>query len=250
MDWIAVLFNKLFDEIKERFDSTVDEYGKFKTFLFFIGGISLALIQWSLTLFIGYTLITVIPWSAMVKVIFLTKDNQLNGVGTASAISVLLLIVNVWDARRRAKMDLLAKSRIEWMKTVRPLIANYVTHVSKYIYLYRVFIFSTNNQTKREKHKELTEKMEQIKTEYYQILLYVPDNQSNELLLRNIRNLYGEINNIRRYYRRGLKSGKVKAEQTQEQIIVNKYISGLINKTIDEGGIYFKREWERAKKGK
>ncbi|MDV8935941.1 hypothetical protein [Leuconostoc sp.] len=251
MNSLLCKVKKIFKQIKEFFNLQVSKFGMLKVVIILINAPFFAIIQWSFAIVSLYKFITVVPWSEIVQVIFFTKDNQLNGVGTASALSVLLLAVNVWDGRRKAKKDLLSKSRIEWMTIVRPLIANYVTHVSKYMYLYYLFAFDRNPNTKNEKNKELTEKMEQIRSEYYQIILYVPKNDSNMLLLRNIENLFGEINNITNYYEHGINHGEINdVDPTPEQTLVDEYISKLISKTINDGGIYFKEEWERAKKGK
>ncbi|KAA8371117.1 hypothetical protein FE410_05350 [Leuconostoc carnosum] len=212
--------------------------------------ILLGFFQLGFQLVILYNMVTLVPWKMIVEFIFLTKDNQLNGVGTASALSVLLLAINIWDGRRKGKIDLIAKSRIEWMKVVRPLLANYVTHVSKYFYLYDQFIFESDLNKRNEKNKELTEKMEQIRSEYYQLILYVPDNHSNVLLIRNITLLFGELNNIVNYYDHGIRCAEINnANPTSIEDTVDEYISNLIKETIKDGGVYFKNEWERAKTG-
>lgn len=187
----------------------------------------------------------------VVRFLFVTDKNKMNWIGLTGIIAIVGLVYNLYDGRRRFRGDVRSKSRLEWMNTVRPLLANYVTHISKYLFLYDTFAFANNDQQRSQKNKELTEKMEQIRSEYYQLILYVPDNTSNVLLIRNINLLFGELNNIVRYYERGISSGEIiEIDTTSKQEIVDDYISELISKTIQEGGTYFKNEWERAKKGK
>lgn len=251
MEKLLYLVRTLFKKSRDFFNFQVNKYGVPKVTLILITAPFLLFIQWSLA-FVGlYKFVTVVPWSEIVQVIFFTKDHQLNGVGTASALSVVLLIINIWDGRRKTRMDLRSKSRIDWMKIVRPLLADYTTHISKYLFLYDKYFFENDLNNVKQLSKELTEIMEKIRTEYYQLILYIPNNYSNILLIRNIELLFGELNNIPNYYDSCAKSLTDKDfNETDDQKITAEYVDNLILKTITDGRKYFKKEWERAKKGK
>lgn len=251
MKKILKLFRIFFTKIRDYCNYQVNKYGIFKVVLFIIIAPVFAVIQWSIV-FVGiYKFVTIVPWSEIVQVIFFTKNHQLNGVGTASALSVILLIINIWDGRRKTRMDLRSKSRIEWMEIVRPLLADYTTHFSKYIFLYDKFFFEKDPNNTKKLDEELTELMEKIRTEYYQLILYVPNNYSNNLLIRNIELLFGELSSLINYYdscAKGLTNNDFQADDDQK--ITAEYVDDLIFKTITDGRMYFKNEWERAKKGK
>lgn len=182
--------------------------------------------------------------------LFVTDKNKVNWIGFTGIIAIAGLAYNLYDGRRRFRGDIRSKSRIDWMKTLRPLIANYVTDISNYMYLYYLLMTSSDNKRKQEINKELTNKMQRIRSEYYQIKLHVPNNDSNRLVLDNVDLLYGELSDIGPYYDYGLRHSKINTgKKTNYEEVVDGYISALINKTVKDSSEYFKEEWEKAKKG-
>lgn len=183
--------------------------------------------------------------------LFVTKDTKLNWIGITGIIAIFGLLYNLYDGRRRFMGDLRSKSRIDWMKSVRPLVAEYVTDVSKYMYLYHMWATDKDAGLKSNYNIQMTEKMEGIRNTYYAIKLYVPNNESNALLLKNIELLFGELTYIGEYYDYGIGHGKfISSKQSSNyEEIVDQYISKLLITTIEDGSKYFKKEWEVAKSG-
>lgn len=182
--------------------------------------------------------------------LFVTDNNKMNWIGLTGIIATAGLLYNLYDGRRRFRGDIVSKSRIDWMKSVRPLIANYVTNVSNYMYLYHLHQKEVNDEEKNKINKQLTEKMALIRSQYYQITLYVPNNGSNLLILKNVNLIYGELSNIGQYYDYGIRKGKFFNSKQPYEEVVDEYISDLFMKTIEDGSEYFKQEWENAKLGK
>lgn len=183
--------------------------------------------------------------------LFVTDKKKMNWIGLTGIIAIAGLIYNLYDGRRRFRGDIVSKSRIDWMKSVRPLIANYVTNVSNYMYLYHLHQTEDNIEKKNTLNEQLTEKMALIRSQYYQIILYVPNNDSNLSILKNVNLIYGELNYIGKYYDFGIKKGKIfKSKNTEYEEVVDEYISDLFMKTIKDSSDYFKKEWDKAKQGK
>lgn len=184
------------------------------------------------------------------RFLFVTDDNKMNWIGLTGIIAIAGLIYNLYDGRRRFRGDIRSKSRIDWMKNVRPLVANYVTDISNYMYFYYLLNIEKDEEKKQRINAVLTERMRLIRSEYYQINLYIPRNDSNKQILDNIDLLYGELHNIGPYYDYGLIHSKIgNRKQTNYEVVVEEYISDLINKTVKDGSEYFKKEWEKAKQG-
>lgn len=162
--------------------------------------------------------------------LFITENEKMNWIGLTGIIAIVGLLYNLYDGRRRFRGDIVSKSRIDWMKKVRTLVA---TFISDYDLL--LFTMKNKNADKAEIIVGDTNGLAtRIKRNYYEILLYVPDNKSNALLLDNIEELY-----------------KFLAEEYTSPISDKKIneIKHLIKKTVSDSREYFKNEWEIAKKG-
>ena len=118
--------------------------------------------------------------------LFITENEKMNWIGLTGIIAIVGLLYNLYDGRRRFRGDIVSKSRIDWMKKVRTLVATFISD-------YDLLLFTMNNKN--------ADKVEiivgdtnglatRMKRNYYEILLYVPDNKSNSLLLDNIEELY------------------------------------------------------------
>lgn len=179
---------------------------------------------------------------------FVDNDNKFNWIGITSVLAVISLTFTAWDSRRKMKIDLISKSRITWMEQVRPLVANFYTSFSKYLYTY--YLFAVEHNGSADMNAVLTEEMNELKRNYYQIMLFVPKNQTNELLLKNLKLLWDELDYIVPYYDRGQKEGLIMKDKPSFYLtVVNNYLAEELNKAIDDSSQYFKDEWEKAKRG-
>lgn len=183
------------------------------------------------------------------KFVFLNRQGDFQWVGLTALIAVISLTVTAWDNRRKFKADLISKSRIDWMKTVRNLLAAYVTDVQKYMYMY--YLFSVDKKTdKKTINDKLTEKMNDIKKNYYKLKLFIPKNESNQKILGNIELIWNELSYIGNYYDYGIRKNYFENSKSHYMNIVDNYLSALFTKAIEDGSEYFKVEWEKAKSGK
>jgi hypothetical protein len=90
--------------------------------------------------------------------------------------------------------------------------------------------------------------MDEIRRLYYELNLYIPDNDSNKIILDDINLLWYELRYIGDYYDYGI-INNLFARSTSYELDVDKYVSGLIIRSSTDGSKYFKNEWEKIKKG-
>ncbi len=156
--------------------------------------------------------------------LFVTDKNKMNWIGLTGIIAIAGLIYNFYDGRRRFRGDIRSKSRIDWMVTVRTLVAEFLSDYSLLLY-----IVNNNINILIGDDKGIVTR---LKKNYYEILLYVPDNDSNALLLNNIKKLYSYLTN-----------GDTDFQEQKSEI------DKVIKTTVEDASQYFKDEWEKAKKG-
>lgn len=183
--------------------------------------------------------------------LFLTDKGYFNWVAITSLIAIVTFIWTVWFYNKKYRADLISKARIDWMSEVRPLFAEYLAAVPKYMFMYNKATLDHD----KDAAAALDDKMDEIKRLYYELNLYIPNNDSNKIVLRDIELLWGELSNIIRYYNYGSKRNLFGCKannykRSNYETEVDKYISGLINKTAIDGSKYFKDEWEKVKSGK
>lgn len=178
---------------------------------------------------------------------FVDKDGKFIWLGATSIITVITLGVNAWDNRRKFRADLISKSRIKWIADTKQIISEYYQVFSEYIYVYHKFFMEKRPEESEKLNNKLTGLMGKIRQKYYEISLSIPDNESNEPLLRNVKLTFGELNNIGKYYEYG--RNQLFEARNPYYTVVDNYISNLINTGVRDSSIYFKKEWERAKKG-
>lgn len=169
-----------------------------------------------------------IDWQYIYQMFFVTSDGKANAVGVTALISIVVLVFNVWDSRRRLTADLVSKSRIDWMKTVRQQIAIFVSRINRYLYLK----YEVSNNGNVELLQEMSEVRAQVREAYYQIRLYIPKNESNAEILGKVLDLYDEVQNYKGNSEYSSSIG-LKSEDL-----------------ISHSSEYFKKEWDRAKRGK
>lgn len=180
---------------------------------------------------------------------FFTDKGYFNWIAITSIIAIGTFIWTIWFNNKKYKADLVSKGRIDWMNQVRPLYAQYLAAVPKYMYLYNKAMVDGDKLAK----ESLDDKMDEIKRLYYELNLYIPNNDSNKSILVDIKLLWGELSYIGDYYDYGIRRNYFAAKinrynGTSYDTEVDKYISKLINKASMDGNEYFKNEWEKIKK--
>lgn len=167
------------------------------------------------------------------------------------AVTALIAIGTfIWSIRfnkRKLRAELISKSRIEWMNKTRDLYANYIKYFGIYRFDYDQFIME-----KIGSNENLTEEMSNIRLLYYELKLYIPNNKSNRLLLKNIELIWGELEYIQDFYNYGRKkhkivSNKLNVNTSNYQKVTEDYLDNLILTAVTDGSKYFKNEWEKAK---
>lgn len=181
------------------------------------------------------------------KHFFVDKDGKFIWLGATSIITVITLGINAWDNRRKFRADLISKSRITWMADTKRILSEYYQVFSEYAYVYSKFATEKMPEESNKLNSQMTELMGKTRRIYYEILLNIPDNESNEPLLKYVKLTFGELGNIGKYYEYG--QSKSFELESHYYTVVDEYISNLINAGVKESSVYFKKEWERAKKG-
>lgn len=185
------------------------------------------------------------------QMLFFTKEGRFNWLSVTSIIAIVTFIWSFIYNRKKLKADLVSKARIDWMNQVRPLLAEYLAAVPKYMYMYNKVTLDHDEDTR----SALDDKMDEIKRLYYELNLYIPTNDSNKVVLKDMELLWGELDNITSYYNYGVQKNLFGCKEnnykhSDYETEVDKYISGLINKAAVDGSKYFKKEWEKVKAGK
>lgn len=198
-------------------------------------------------------------------------------VGISVFIAAIGFIGNqIWE-RKKLNADIKSKSRIEWMVTVRDLLASYTTDSER---LYSTMIDLANSvdtlyinkkdqmqekkyisRSQKNKHfnleKKFNDESQKQSVEYRKLLLYIPEARDNKTFLCKIKAVENEVESSRKKISCSvnapttiiLKDLKCEIKCMKESISENGKLNNAIEEAISEGRIYFKREWERAKKG-
>lgn len=200
-----------------------------------------------------------ISWSWLINMLFVTDKNKFNWTGIASILAIAGLIFNFWDSRRKVRADLVSKSRINWMLTVREKYADYLTLVYEVaqdvINLKKMLPRDTKNQERFNYIKNrLDDRNVKLQNNYNFLLLYITEN-SNEKLYGPIVDLHYEIAQmVHELYLELNPNINDISDQRYSGIYPCKpekiEIFQLINIAIKSASEYFKNEWEKAKQGK
>ncbi|ARW24291.1 hypothetical protein PEAC54167_02570 [Pediococcus acidilactici] len=201
------------------------------------------------TIFIGYLVIRWISYkdTYLYQYLFQDSNEKFAWTGFTAIIAIITLAINAWDNRRKFRADLISKSRITWMADIKRILSEYYQVFSEYVYVYSKFATEKRPEEKEKLNNQMTELMAKTRRIYYEILLNVPDNESNEPLLKYVKLIFGELNYIGAYYEYG--QSQSFGLKSSYYTVVDKYISNLINTGVKDSSVYFKKEWERAKKG-
>lgn len=187
--------------------------------------------------------------STIIEELFLTRYGKFNWVSVTALVAIGAFVWSVVFNKRQLRADLISKSRISWMTKVRDLYAEYVKYFGIYRYDYDQF-----EMEKIGTNEHLTEEMSNIRALYYKLKLYIPDNASNFLLLKNIELIWTELSYIQDFYNYGEIRGyiacrRLKIPGTDYDRVTNKYLDQLILNAVADGSVYFGKEWNKAKSG-
>lgn len=59
---------------------------------------------------------------------FVDGDNKFNWIGLTSVLAVISLTFTAWDSRRKLRADLVSKSRIKWMDSLKDSLSSYCSY--------------------------------------------------------------------------------------------------------------------------
>lgn len=213
------------------------------------------------------------PW----KKYWYEDNGHFPWVGVSVFIAAIGFLGNqIWE-RKKLNADIKSKSRIEWMVTVRDLLASYTTDSER---LYSTMIdlaisvdtlyINRNNQIKENKNlsvsqknkhfnlqKKFNDESQKQTVEYRKLLLYIPDVSDNKELIDQIKAIEYEVKyardkvvlSVNNPTTSSLENLKCEIKCMQKSSSENGTLNKVIEKAISGGTTYFKREWERAKKG-
>lgn len=186
---------------------------------------------------------------------FVDSDNKFNWIGITSVLAIVSLTFTAWDSRRKLKVDLVSKSRIQRLDKLKEHISLYcVAQQSRLVTLELVFRYH-KDQTKNGKlsdwgSDQINKNHEVIETNTVDVsksialitLNLFRDNDTMETkLLKNIKRIDEEINE----YQNLLTDKKYDEGYRYDMESEMKEIDDL----LEYSAIYFKREWEKAKRG-
>lgn len=186
----------------------------------------------------------------VIEKMFFTHYGEFNWISVTAIIAIFTLLISTIFNQRKLKADLVSKARLDWMNRVRKLYATFIADFGKYKYLYDSLFVEHEG-----KKSELDDLMNEIRKTYYELNLYIPINCSNKLLLRNIELLWNELSYISDYYNYGRSKGyilsvKLGQKRSNYDEVIDIYLSNLMIKASRDGSEFFKKEWEKTKKGK
>lgn len=168
----------------------------------------------------------------------------------------------IWE-RKKLNADIKSKSRIEWMVTVRDLLANFMVESEKiYITLSDLSIstlISTNKESNES--KKYNDEKSTLSVTYRKLLLYIPPVEDNQCLLISIQDVWDLVDErcieavsiTEKYRKTNNQENKDKLNEFIKKIDPNDEEQNVLMTRIDHlnevGRKYFKHEWERAKRG-
>lgn len=190
---------------------------------------------------------------------FVDGDNKFNWIGITSVLAVISLTFTAWDSRRKMKADLVSKSRIKWMDSLKDSLSSYCSYQQdRLAALHLIYMYSLSGKIKIADFSEkmsvtydgLVERMNNagVNTMKYNWLLVLSlhrpkygEDSYKERILDQIANIEKEITRIQ-----NAQDGD-KLASINEQDFVN--ARNLIKQTNELTAEYLKNEWERAKRG-
>lgn len=168
-------------------------------------------------------------YQRILEFLFINKDGRFEWGGLTSMLAIVSLIGTFIITLNKNKADLISKSRIEWLQETKKLTSEYISS----LYLLRRYIEKLSKaKTKEEEYEIYTKKVEafdNLNEKFILLKINFNDNEDHKEIIKC-------IDDIKRY---ALKRYESKKDWTI--VAQNLAISS---------SAYFKREWNKAKKGK
>ncbi|MDT2879880.1 hypothetical protein [Lactococcus lactis] len=215
-------------EIISQSDYVPKKWDKFKSFIN-DGVIYLAIILILILLNIWQFLCHGNP-SEFLKTVFFNKSGEFQWLGVTAIIAACSFLGTSLISLQNRKVDLVSKSRIKWINDTKKLTALYLKDAIR-----------LKNGTQNEKEKK--EALDRFRETRELLLLNYSDNEDNKQIRRCIKDCNKYIIKWRKL-KSQVKSGQMKKSDLPKSPV--NVISNLRMVSTD----YFKREWDKAKKGK
>lgn len=168
--------------------------------------------------------------SEILKTIFFNKSGEFQWLGVTAIIAACSFLVTSLISLQNRKVDLVSKSRIKWINDTKKLTALYLKDAIR-----------LKNGTQNEKEKK--EALDRFRETRELLLLNYSDNEDNKQIRRCIKDCNKYITRWRKL------KFQVKSGQMKESDLPKSPINVISNLRMVSTG-YFKREWDKAKKGK
>lgn len=200
------------------------------------------------------------PW----KKYWYEDNGHFPWVGVSVFIAAIGFLGNqIWE-RKKLNADIKSKSRIEWMVTVRDLLAHFMVESEKiYTTLSDVAGSTVKKTAKAESFKsKYNDERVVLSRTYRKLLLYIPYADDNQNLLNSIQTVWNliderceEVVSLAENYRKSPNEvNENKIYEFMKEVNPSNEEQNLLMANIDNlneiGRQYFKQEWERAKQGK
>lgn len=209
----------------------VDEYLKHKYVIIFL---TFIIVVQFLFIMKGFRF----PWR-----IFYNKDGDFQWLAITAIAAIFTFLGTTVITMRKNKADLVAKARIEWIQEVKKLMFIFLKDVLYYPFKFEEFNkVSRNHPEYNERLNEINELANKIEGNHYLLLLNLSANDDNEELSRRIEDCWKWIKNMRTRWTIQTENG-AKVELFKYEITP---ATNLLVASRD----YFKREWNKSKKGK
>lgn len=179
----------------------------------------------------------------LLRLIFLTKENEFQWLAITSILAIATFLFTSINTVKKNKADLVAKSRIEWIQEVKQIMAIYLKDVTYYPFLFKKYAKNNTSDSKRlELETELNELALRIKQNKNLLLLHLSNNEDNKQLNECIQDCEKWIKNMRVRWRIQTKGNT--------NVDLFEYKLTPIDNLLIVSREYFKREWDKSKKGK
>lgn len=181
--------------------------------------------------------------SKLLRMIFLNKDNEFQWLAGTAIAAILTFLFTSINTVKKNKADLVAKSRIEWIKEVKRIMSIFLTDVHYYPFLYEKLQNITVEHSKYDElEKEVNELTLKIEENQNLLLLHLSDNDDNKQINDCITACGKWIMDMPNRWNILTSGGFVPGAFDYE----NTPIENLLLVSRD----YFKREWNKSKTGK
>ncbi|MCP8859477.1 hypothetical protein [Latilactobacillus curvatus] len=186
---------------------------------------------------------------------FVDNDNKFNWIGITSVLAIISLTFTAWDSRRKLKADLVSKNRIKWLERLKDHITLYcLAQQTRLVTLELMFRYH-KDETKDGKLRDwgvdqINKNQENLdvstidaskSTALITLNLFRNDDTMETKLLENIMKIDREINNYQDLL--------TDEEYNEGYIYDMESRMKEIDDLLEHSAIYFKREWEKAKRG-